>query len=115
MHIERMLVAFSIATVLFAITYAGSMAVSTSRPKATPAVVRPLDAKALVKKLETLDARLREAQTSIDEVLVKLANTREESERDATRVRLDVLYRLERGLTADIARTRDELARVSTR
>jgi len=110
-----MLVAFSIATVVFAISYAGSAAVTANHEQPTPVVERPLDARALLKKLETLDARLRDAQTSIDEVLVKLSNAREDSERDATRVRLDVLYRLERGLTADIERTRDQLARVSTR
>jgi hypothetical protein len=115
MNIERMLVAFSIATVIFAISFAGSAAIGSQHPAAPPAIVRPLDAKALLKKLETLDARLREAQASIDQVMLKLANTREDSERDATRVRLDVLYRLESGLTADIERTRNELARVSSR
>ena len=113
--IERMLVAFSIATLLFALTYAGSSAVTANPKDHAVEVVRPLDAKALLKKLETLDTRLRDAQARIDEVLVNLSNAREDSERDATRVRLDVLYRLETGLSADIARTRDELARVSTR
>ena len=110
-----MLVAFSIATVVFAISYAGSEAVTANHRQPTPVVERPLDARALLKKLETLDERLRDAQTSIDQVLVKLSNTHEDSERDATRVRLDVLYRLERGLTTDIERTRDQLARVSAR
>jgi len=114
--IERMLIGFSIVTLLFALTYAFSSAVTVNLNERTPeVVVRPLDAKALLKKLETLDTRLRDAQMRIDEVLVNLSNAREDSERDATRVRLDVLYRLETGLTADIAHTRDELARVSTR
>lgn len=115
MNIERMLVAFSIATLIFAVTFAGSAAVTATKKPVAAVVIKPLDAKALVKKLETLDARLVGAQASIDEVLLKLANTREDSERDATRVRLDVLFRLESGLTADIARTRGELARVSAR
>lgn len=110
-----MLVAFSIATVAFAISYAGSMAVTTSKPPPAPVVARPLDAPALVKKLDKLDLRLREAQQRIDEVLLELANTREDSQRDATRVRLDVLYRLEDGLTADIAHAREALARVTAR
>jgi predicted transcriptional regulator len=112
MIIERLLVAFSIASLLFALTFAGTSAINASSEEAAPEVVRPLDAKALLK---TLDTRLREAQTRIDEVLRNLSNAREDSERDATRVRLDVLYRLETGLTADIARTREQLARVSTR
>lgn len=115
MNIERMLVAFSIITVIFAIGHAGSAAIGTTPEAPTPAIVRPLDASALAKKLETLDTRLREAQLSIDGVLVTLSNAQEDSLRDATRVRLDVLYRLERGLVADIARTRDELARASIR
>ncbi len=110
---ERILVAFSIASLIFAVTYAGSAAVGANKKPSAPVVMRPLDAKSLVKKLETLDVRLTEAQASIDEVLLKLSNTREDSERDATRVRLDVLFRLESGLTADIERTRVELARVS--
>lgn len=109
MNIERFVVAFSIAIVMFAIGYAGSAAVGTQRRAATPEITRPLDPRSLAKKLETLDARLREAQTRIDEVLLTLANTADDSQRDATRVRLDVLYRLESGLVADIARARDEL------
>ncbi|MDQ3336020.1 MAG: hypothetical protein M4D80_12695 [Myxococcota bacterium] len=115
MIIERLLVAFSIATVVFALSYAGSAAISVKKEPAAAAIARPLDAKALLKKLEMLDTRLREAQASIDQVMVKLASVREESERDATRVRLDVLYRLESGLAADIERTRGALARVSAR
>ena len=111
---ERFIVAFSITTVVIAIGYAGSAA-TTARPHKPAAVVRQLDAKALLKKLETLDARLSEAQTNIDEVLKRLANVSEESQRDATRVRLDVLFALERGLTADIERTRQALAQVSAR
>jgi uncharacterized protein YlxW (UPF0749 family) len=113
MIIERVLVVFSILAVVFALSNAGMAAMSTTKQPEPAAIVRPLDARALLKKLETLDARLREAQASIDQVMVKLANVHEESERDATRVRLDVLYRLERGLAADIERTRGELARVS--
>ncbi len=112
---ERFIVALSITTVLFAIAYATSAAIGTHHDRPAPVAARPLDAAQLTKRLETLDARLHEAQKSIDEVLVKLPNTREDSERDATRVRLDVLFRLEAGLTADIARTREELARVSAR
>ena len=112
---ERFLVAFSILALVFALAFTGMSMVSSNPKPHAPEVIRPLDAKALLKKLETLDTRLREAQASIDQVLVKLASSHEDSERDATRVRLDVLYRLESGLTADIARTRDELARVSTR
>ena len=108
---KRLLVAVSIATV-FALGYAGRAAIG-AQAKA-PMLARPLDARALVKKLDTLDARLAEAQARIDEVVVELG-TVGEAERDATRVRLDVLYRLERGLTADIARTRGELAAVATR
>ena len=112
---ERFIIGFSIATVLVAIGYAGSAATSTRPPIAKPAVVRPLDAKALLKKLETLDTRLAEAHASIDEVLKKLADVTEESQRDATRVRLDTLYALERGLEADITRAREQLATVSSR
>jgi hypothetical protein len=108
---EKLLGLFSIATLVFAVTFAGSSAITAQKPEPTPVVQRPLDAKALLKKIETLEVRLTEAQTSIDLVLAKLPNT-EDSERDATRVRLDVLYRLESGLQADIAHTRDQLARL---
>ena len=107
--LERLVVAFSIFIVVFAIGYAGSAAVTAKRPARTPAIALPLAPDVLVKKIEKLEVRLAEAQTSIDEVLKKLASVNADSERDATRVRLDVLYRLETGLVSDIARTRDEL------
>jgi hypothetical protein len=109
MSIERLLVGFSIFTFIFAIGYAGSAAFAPKKEPATPVAPRPLDAKGLTKKLATLDQRLRETQASIDEVMGKLATVQQESERDATRIRLDVLFRLESGLAADIARTRTEL------
>ena len=113
---ERIITAFSIVAVVFALTHVFIAVGGSKHNQPTPVVVeRPLDAKALLKKLETLDSRLREAQASIDLVVAKLANVREAKEVEATRVRLDVLYRLESGLTADIARTRDELARVGSR
>ena len=116
MVIERLLAAFLIAAIVFMFAHVGSAAIGAAqKPVPEVAVVRPLDAKALLKKLEVLDARLHEAQASIDQVVVKLATVPEDSERDATRVRLDVLYRLESGLVADIERTRGELASVSTR
>jgi len=115
MFIERMLVALSIATLVLAVSYAGSAAISTSTTSRAVAAAPVLDASHLAKRLTALDTRLRGAQASIDEVLVKLANTRDDSERDAARVRLDVLFRLENGLTADIARTRDQLARIAAR
>ena len=114
---ERLITAFSIVAVVFALTHV-FFAVGGSKHNQPPAPIiapRPPDAKALLKKLEELDGRLHEAQKSIDEVLAKLATVREGSELDATRVRLDTLYRLESGLTADIARTRDALATASTR
>jgi hypothetical protein len=113
MNAERMVVGFSILILVFTIAQVGTAVVSTAN-KPAPEVVAPrkLDAKGLVKKLETLDERLREAQASIDQVLVKLSNVTDETLREATRVRLTVLYRLEDGLNVDIERTRDELARV---
>ena len=110
MNIERLFVVFSITIVLFAIAYATSAAISVGHHERPVAVARPLDAKALSKKLVTLDQRLKDTQASIDEVLTKLASVQQESERDATRIRLDVLFRLENGLAADIARTRTQLA-----
>jgi hypothetical protein len=107
--LERIVVTFSIFIVVFAVAYAGSAAVTARPTPAIAAPVRPLDAAQLTQKLAKLDDRLREAQRSIDEVLAALANANEPSLRDATRVRLDVLYRLERGLTADITRTREAL------
>ena len=114
MHLERLVVAFSILIVVLAIAYAGSAAVGSRRPASAVVAERVLDAPALAKKLAKLDERLREAQASIDDVLVRLASVTEASERDATRVRLDVLLRLERGLLADIARTREALQSATT-
>ena len=111
MHLERIFIIFAIAMGVFAIGQAGSAAIGTRRPEPTPRVERVLDAKALLKKLETLDTRLHEAQTSIDEVLAKLA-TVDDSQVDITRTRLNVLFRLESGLVADIARTKQQLAAV---
>ena len=113
---ERIITAFSIVAIVFALTHM-FFAIGTSKHNQPPVVIeqRPPDAKALLKRLEDLDGRLREAQASIDSVLAKLANVREASEVEATRVRLEVLYRLETGLTTDIARTREALAAVSTR
>jgi len=110
MFIERMFIAFSILTITFALGYAGSAAVGTQHE--APAVVapRPLDARQLVKKLDKLEHRLAAAQHSIDDVLGALVNATEDSQRDASRVRLDVLYRLETGLTTDIARVRTQLS-----
>lgn len=104
-----MIVALSIFMAVFAIGYAGSMAISTQRPS-TPATVRVLDAPALEKKLATLEQRLRDAQKSIDEVLAKLATSNSEVDR----ARLDVLFRLESGLAADIARARGALQSVAS-
>jgi len=109
--LERIFVAFSIATIVFALGFAASAVFGGEPPKPTPVVKRELDAKALLKKLETLDTRLHEAQTSIDEVLAKLA-TVDDSQVDITRTRLNVLFRLESGLVADIARTKQQLAAV---
>ena len=114
MHLERLVVAFSIFIVVFAIGYAASSAISARPARAPAPAPRPLDAPALANKLVTLEERLRDAQQSIDDVLAQLADADEPSLRDATRVRLDVLYRLERGLTADIARTRDALQSLTT-
>lgn len=112
---ERFIALISITMGLFIIGYAGSAAITTRRPEPTPIVQRPLDAKALARKLETLDARLKEAQASIDEVLGKLSNAHEESVVEATRIRLDTLYRLESGLVSDIARTRERLQSLTGR
>ena len=115
---ERIITAFSIVAIVFALSHVFIAIGGSKHNQPEPVVVkveRPLDAKALLKQLETLDARLHEAQASIDQVLGKLSTVQDASEVEATRVRLDVLYRLESGLTADIARTRDALARVSAR
>jgi hypothetical protein len=103
---ERMFVGFAIATLVFAVSYAGSAAFGTQRPEAPPVVQKAPTAKQLLEKIEKLETRLTEAQTSIDSVLAKLATAND----DATRTRLDVLFRLERGLQADIAHTREQLA-----
>jgi hypothetical protein len=107
MFIERMILALPIAMLVFALSYGGG---PEKAPRARGEFAQPLDARALLKKLDTLDVRLQEAQASIDQAVVKLANVREDYDRDATRLRLDVLYRLESGLIADIERTRSELA-----
>jgi hypothetical protein len=109
MYIDRFVIGFSISIVLCAVGYAARVAGDEPPDVSTPAVAQPSDPKALAKKLVTLDARLQDAQTRIDELVIKLANTSDDSVRDATRVRLDVLYRLERGLVADIARTRSTM------
>lgn len=115
MIIERLLIGFFIATVAAMFAQVGSAMIS-SRPDApAPVVVREADAPTLLKRLDTLDTRLRDAQARIDVVLANLANAREETERDATRVRLDVLYRLEDGLAHDIAKARGELAALAVR
>lgn len=105
---ERIFVGFAIGTLVFAISYAGSAAFGTQKPEPVVVVQQPPTAKQLLDKIEKLEARLTEAQASIDAVLAKLANAND----DATRTRLDVLYRLERGLQADIAHTREQLARM---
>jgi hypothetical protein len=115
---ERLITAFSIVAVVFALTHVFFAVGGSKHNQPAPVVVnveRAPDAKALLKQLETLDARLHEAQASIDKVLAKLSTVHDASEVEATRVRLDVLYRLESGLTADIARTREALAHTSAR
>jgi hypothetical protein len=104
---ERLIVGFGIAALVFALTFMGSAMVGTAKRPA-PVVVeqRPPTAKQLLERIEKLEVRLAEAQTSIDEVLKKLATAND----DVTRTRLDVLYALERGLQADIAHTREALA-----
>jgi hypothetical protein len=111
MIIERLLIAFFVATLGMVLFFP----LHTPRPPKPAAIVRPPDAPALLKRLDTLDGRMHEAQTSIDQVLSKLSNAHEEAERDVTRVRLGVLYRLEEGLAHDIAKTRDQLAAFSNR
>ena len=104
---ERLIVGFGIIAVVFALTFMGSAMVGANhKPVAAVVVQPPPTAKQLLEKIEKLEVRLTEAQASIDEVLKKLATAND----DVTRTRLDVLYSLERGLQADIAHTREQLA-----
>lgn len=111
MSFERLLVGFLIASLVMVLV----SPLRADDPKPRTAVVAPADAPTLLKKLDTLDDRLRDAQTSIDIVLGKLSNASADSERDATRIRLAVLYRLEEGLAHDIAKTRGQLAALGNR
>lgn len=108
MYIDRFVIGISISILLCAVGYAASVAGDAPAASA-PAAAPPLDPKSLGKKLDTLDTRLHDAQARIDKLVVELANTSEDAVRDTTRLRLDVLYRLEAGLVADIARTRQAM------
>ena len=116
MRLERFIVCFSIFIVVFAIGYAVS-AVATKKPRTQAVIVPPKpiaeqsmhELNAPLEKLEKLEQRLVDAQKSIDSVMLELASATIDSQRDAARVRLEVLYRLEAGLTADIAELRGEL------
>lgn len=95
-----------------AIGNAGDAAVDTSAPAPAHAeVVRASTPQSLRQKLASLEHRLAAARTDIDAVVKQLGEV-DDARVDATRTRLALLYRLERGLVADIDRTKHALAAV---
>ncbi len=108
MNAERLVIVFSIITVLSAIGYAGSAALGNELQQVEVAdgvAPPPPTAQALAARLDTLAHRLADARNDIDVLVGKLA-TIDARQVEATRLRLAVLYRLETGLEADLERTR---------
>ncbi|MBA3394111.1 MAG: hypothetical protein H0T89_15800 [Deltaproteobacteria bacterium] len=110
MNAERLVIVFSIVTVLSTIGYAGSAALGNELHEVEAEVVAsssptPPTPPALAARLDILARRLTDARTDIDALVGKLA-TIDARQVEATRLRLALLYRLETGLEADLERTR---------